>query len=446
MYRDAEQQIQNVISDIPGAIRYILEAEKAHPNRLDVCNGGAQSSTVQAPSNPFGQTLPSSTTMQNPFAQPTPSQPSGGAFGTPAALGQRPNPFGNAFSLPTETLRFGATPSNASGTTAFGQASNLGQNRSPFGMSSQNNAGTFGQPSVMGSRPNPFATNSAPQSAFGQSAGTAPSKTPGGIPFFDPFGTHTVTSNVSGASGSSNNADTSMSALESNPFGNAQPPPKTNPFGQPVPHGGSSNVLGFNPPQTAAQSSPFGSSAAQNSGLFGQNSTPSGKNPFLSGSQASTPAGRNPFGSAAPISNPLSPQSPLHHRTAMNSNDVGIQPSSSASTSAKTAYTNDPASHVPLSSYASKDSSGRLTMFKGRRVHYRDDTPGVQNSGGTWAKIWMPDGAPSYNKDTELNRESDAYKTPGLQEAYETARNSGIFNGGIIPLVPPLREWCAWDF
>ena len=89
-------------------------------------------------------------------------------------------------------------------------------------------------------------------------------------------------------------------------------------------------------------------------------------------------------------------------------------------------------------------------MFKGRPVQYRvlngeeKAVPVVQAPNGGIAKVWNPDGPPPFNPDTEAEKESE-YTAPVLQQWGQFA-NTGTFAGGMIPEVPPKREYCNWDF
>ncbi|RQM08310.1 hypothetical protein DH86_00003812, partial [Scytalidium sp. 3C] len=80
----AEQQIETVLRDIDGAISYIIDSEKTHPNRIDICRGGHLGDAI---SQPLGQP---STTANFPLAnrasvnmQPT----SGSSFGPTSGIG-----------------------------------------------------------------------------------------------------------------------------------------------------------------------------------------------------------------------------------------------------------------------------------------------------------------------------------------------------------------------
>ena len=104
--------------------------------------------------------------------------------------------------------------------------------------------------------------------------------------------------------------------------------------------------------------------------------------------------------------------------------------------------------HPRVESYSSRDATGALKMFKGKTVVQEvgkdgKPYPAVRNFDGTTLRIWFPDGPPMYYKDTEL---SDAAYDAETKAAYESFVGTGVFAGGIMPLLPPKREWCLFDF
>ncbi|KAG0647158.1 Nuclear pore AMO1 [Hyphodiscus hymeniophilus] len=365
-----------------GAIQYILDAKQKHPNRIDIVENSMAGRNHQnvfaerenpnrvefqpaiSSSNPFGHspTPPAPTLGQPAFGAP--SQPGGGAFGQPSALGSKPNPFA------------------ASAQPAFGQPA--------FGAPSQPGAGgVFGQPSAFGRKPSPF-TN--------QSSGT-----------LSPF----------------SNASTTFT----------QPPqPTPNPFAQPP-------SQPPNPFTQQAQQNPFGApSPAPNASFAAQSTQP---NP--SGS-AATSQTSNPFASAAPAS-----VNPFGGNVASNSNSFGATPQENAfqipAHAAAPAYqqdaTGDTTGHPPLTSYTTARPDGKLATFKGRTVVYQGDQPGFNGADGTWQRIWFPDGPPKINKDSEME---DAAYDDQLKAAYDKVRQTGSFENGVLPMIPPKQEWCLWDF
>jgi nucleoporin NUP42 len=82
-------------------------------------------------------------------------------------------------------------------------------------------------------------------------------------------------------------------------------------------------------------------------------------------------------------------------------------------------------------------------MFKGKLVVYKDGEAGMRNRDGTWEKIWFPNGPPVHYKATEMD--DDAY-TEDIKAAYLHLRETGGFQGGNMPFLPPKREWCLWNF
>lgn len=457
LHREAEQQIQNTLQNVDAAIQYILSSENEHPNRLDICRQGTiagQNSTI---ANPFSGSL-NSTGTTNPFVGPAPAAAS--PFGQPSALGQTTNPFGNAVqaapspfgqpaALGPKSNPFGQP---ASAATPFGQPSALGQKSTPFGQPPA--ATPFGQPSVLGPKPNAFGAPS--NNGFSVHADGA-----------NPFPSAQQTQGI-GSFGSSqpNNpfGAAPLPAQPPNPFGAPQQPPQpfgtaspapTNPFGattQPASNGG------FATQQPTVQN-PFASPPVAIPNPFGAPSQPNTTNPFSSQSQEgvaqSNVTGTNPFGAPVPpaivmgLSNTPNqatsfgaPPSPFSTQPANNNSNTGA----GGITGAQSPYSPEShTQHPALSSYATKQPDGRMTMFKGKQVQYiyKDGSPAVRNRDGGYEKIWFPNGPPPYNKDTEL---PEAVCDDDIQKSYEFARATGTFKDGIIPLIPPKREWCLWDF
>jgi nucleoporin NUP42 len=94
-------------------------------------------------------------------------------------------------------------------------------------------------------------------------------------------------------------------------------------------------------------------------------------------------------------------------------------------------------------------------MFKGRAVTYqlppglgnekKTPVPMVRQPDGSLAKVWFPDGPPVYNPDTEA-RDQSVYEKPEVVDSWRTFMAQGRFADGVMPEVPPRREWCTWDF
>jgi nucleoporin NUP42 len=91
-------------------------------------------------------------------------------------------------------------------------------------------------------------------------------------------------------------------------------------------------------------------------------------------------------------------------------------------------------------------------MFKGRPVAYQPlgkdegkEVPVIQNPDNSLAKIWFPDGAPAYTPDTEA-ADPSVYNDATVQHQWKAFMDTGTFAGGLMPEVPPKREFCAWNF
>ena len=141
LVNNAEQQIQTALNDLDGAVKYIINGEDEHPNRLDICKAKGATPTQPHASAPSQQ-------IQSTFGQPSRSAPDFGqpsassAFGGPSA-----NSFGQSFA-PTSTFgqpsattsTFGKpsapTFGQPSQPSAFGQASTLGPSTTSFGQPS----------------------------------------------------------------------------------------------------------------------------------------------------------------------------------------------------------------------------------------------------------------------------------------------------------------------
>ncbi|RSL64362.1 hypothetical protein CEP53_004101 [Fusarium sp. AF-6] len=489
LWTNAQQQMQNAVRNAQEAVQFIVSAENNHPNRQDICKERTEGA-------PFGEFIvgkrPKS--MLDVFTgQPhnqsslATSSPFGGgasagqsAFGQPSALGAKPSPFGApSFGQPsqpnTQGSAFGQPSQPGQGGSAFGQPSQLGQGGSAFGQASQT-APAFGQPSQPASA---FGQASQPTSAFGQTSALGAKPSPFGAPSFgqpsqpsaqgsafgqasqlgqkpNPFGAPTNTNNNASPFGSAGNNNNAPAA---NPFGapssgfaNNQ---NSSPFGstnnnQPANSGFSSfgkpsqGALPFGQQQNApAASSGFASAnqaPAQNANNpFGQPSQPQ-PNGFAShnNQQASNPFGQpsqpNPFGqpSATPAgANPFASGQPQAPKPAAAASSGGPYPPNSSK------------QHPPIESYSSKGMDGRLTMFRGKPVTYKDNLPGIRDFDGTWRRIWFPDGPPGYSKDTELPPEQYDDKSKAQWMAFA---QKGEFEGGVMPELPPPRECTLWNF
>ncbi|KAH6845672.1 hypothetical protein B0I37DRAFT_380834 [Chaetomium sp. MPI-CAGE-AT-0009] len=454
LHQNAQQQIQHTLSNVPMAIQYIVEAGKNHPNRIDVCKGAeggaAPGAAFGGSTNAFQQPTPPA----NPFGAPAAPATTGGAFGQPAALGQKPNPFGApapaaAFGQPAQPAASGfgqPTPSafgqpaalggssafggSAQPTGAFGQTSTLGAKPNPFGAPAQT-AGPafgqsgFGQPAALGVKPNPFGAPTGGGGAFSSASQPAPANNPFGQPAQQPQQAQSAPSPF-GQPGNSQPA--------ANPFGQpAGQPAAANPFGQPA----------------AAPANPFGQPPQQQQQQQPQPAT----NPF--GAPAATAAPVNPFAQPA-TSSPFGAPAVTTTAAAPAPNPFG-QPSTSATgptpagASGTGPYGPDATrQHPDISTYSARNPDKTLRMFKGKPVLYEELKPGakpvpvLRNFDGSMVRIWMPNGAPAYTTQTEA--EPEKYQDPTVMQQWKAFVETGRFAGGVMPEVPPKREFCAWDF
>jgi nucleoporin NUP42 len=386
-----------VLNNVDAAIEFIISAEKEHPNRIDICH--ASTSGPASTSNPFNQG--SSTTS-------FPSQ-------------SQSNPFGTS-TQPTNSPAFG-TPSTAAPTGAFGQPSALGQKPNPFGRTAPafgaptqpGTTGSFGRPSVLGQKPNPFGAPTG-----GSAVGALNSAT---TPFSSFAGTASAFSQLQ-----------PQQQQTANPFGA--------PLNPPIPSS-------FPPSSQPAQQNPFAQKSTQNSSAFSSQNPPSQQSPFgTTPTQLGAPSSVlvNTFeqtaASQATAPNPFSPSqlpatgNPLDVRQSGNV----PQPLINGSTSVGP---NGSLQQPSLEGYSNKAIGGRLNMFKGMRVVYKEDEAGYNARDGTWQKIWFPQGAPAPCKDTEMD---DSEYDESIKTAYMHLHQSRSFQGGAIPMIPPRREWCMFDF
>ncbi|KAI1123332.1 hypothetical protein F5Y10DRAFT_252027 [Nemania abortiva] len=450
LYNQAEQQIRAILGNLDGAIDFILAAENNQPNRIDICRqntlpGGTTG--VFSKTN-FGDATTNTNVNQNPFStntQPNPFSSGGGGgggptFGQPSTLGQKPNPFG-----PPAAPQFGQPSQMGAAAPAFGQPSQMGAAAPAFGQPSQMGASApaFGQPSAMGQRPNPF---SAPSAA-------APSPFSNvGQPTFGQPSTMGQTANPFGA----------PAAAPANPFSQPSAPASgASPFAL-VSGGANSSASPFGQP---AASNPFAQPAASKDvSMDASTPGPAPNNPF--GQPPSTSAGFGPqiqpptvnpgtgfpAATSSPFGAPQKPAHPLQNVLNQAPQNAGVKPGPYAPGSAK--------QHPPPESYISKAANGQITAFRGRPVVYKwkvgdryqdqapenptldQQIPGFRKPDGSWCKILFPNGPPSYNKDTEP--EASRY-TDKIKEAYFQMATTGRFQGDI-PEVPPMREDCIWMF
>jgi nucleoporin NUP42 len=91
-------------------------------------------------------------------------------------------------------------------------------------------------------------------------------------------------------------------------------------------------------------------------------------------------------------------------------------------------------------------------MFKGKPVSYeviskndKKEVPVIKSFGGAVTKIWFPDGAPNFTRETEA-ADPRVYDDVTVQQQWAAFLQTGTFAGGLMPEVPPKRDFCSWDF
>lgn len=249
LLNNAERQVWTVLNDINGAIQYVIDGEKQHPNRLDIVQGALpQQPQLQ------GNNYPNSTSGQI------------SAFGNKSS----------GASLPRPSTSFGQPSAPA---FSFGQPSALGPPKSVFGQPTS----TFGQPAGL-SQPGGGILGQAPSSVptFAQQIENSPfGQVRGGFPV----------------------AGTTVSGpQQANPFGQAAPPQSSNPFGQ-QPSIGNPPVNSFGQ-SASANPNPFGLAGnAQNPTTSNQRAGPSGtfNQPISQAGRTGIPSTTITKGSATPV-------------------------------------------------------------------------------------------------------------------------------------------------
>ena len=413
LVNNAEQQIQTALNDLDGAVKYIINGEDEHPNRLDICKAKGAKPTQPHPSAP-SQHIPS-TFGQSSYSAPAFGQPSASsAFRGPSAnsLGQSFPPTSTFGQPSTSTSTFGKPSAPMFGQpsqpSALGQASRLGLPTISFGQPSS----TFGKPSIptptfgQSSAPGPFGASQQQLNAFEKPSGPNPVPQPSATaknPFDQPL-----------APTQSSTFGQPSTLPQPSAFGR-QPTSNPSPaFGQPARSGATS---GFSQTSTA----PANPLAPSTTATFGQPSTAI-PNAFGQRKPSTSNQPVPSFGQSFGHSNSTKPSTNL----ASDRTDVRIK------------------SEQAMSSVRmQKDSQDKITSWKGMPVEYFEDEPCYKGNDGNWQRIWFPDGRPVFKKTVDLPDEAydEATKTN-----YQHLREAGTFKDGIMPILPPKREWCNWDF
>ncbi|KAK4960272.1 hypothetical protein LTR10_003166 [Elasticomyces elasticus] len=450
----AQQQAQTILHDLDSALKYVIDGEHVHPNRLDmvVKDSGKPASTTggfgqpSQPSGGFGQPSQPSGSFGKPsstsggFGQPSSVGGSTSAFGGLPGLGQKPSPFG--------------APTQPAAMSGFVQAA-----KPAFGQPSQATSGpTFGAPSQPAAAGNAFGAASAmnapkpsfgqpSQPAFGQSAfGQAPKSTFGAPS--QPTGTSPFASSQPAQAQSNPFA---ANAGQASPFAQAaQSGPTVSPFAPPNVANG--QVNGFGAPSGPAAANPFAAKPATST--FGAPSQPNGG----SGGFGQPSAPTNGFGAAAPArTESISMFSPVQPSPTTNgASAFGGFGTPAANGNAAAAAVQANGTIVPgkqsTASYTTRGPDGKsLSAWKGQPVTYdREQTPWApyftNGQTGKQERVWHPDGAPD-RPNPYAEAEPEIYVGDlgaVLKEVYDYVNQKEEFKD-LVPEVPPKREWVRWD-
>ena len=492
LWSKAEAAMTDVANNADKILQFMEGAEKKHPSRFDFCRFDGTK-----PIDEFSKELESTDSSgssgfaQNPFGQPSSAS---GVFGTPATkFGQPPAPsaFGSpsfgqssqpvAFGQPT--MSFGQASATgfgrpALGSTGFGQPS-FGQPSKPavaFGQPSQTST-TFGQPSqpvsIFGPPVQPVLGFGQPSAPTGPKLFNAPTATSG---FGQPSQPTSIFSNQPSQAGMTFGKQESSIA-----FGKSAQPTS---FGQPPAFGQPSQPTAgiFGQPSQPPTISSFGAPSVPTP-LFGQTSKSQPVNPFAK--PATSTSGFGQRGQPANITGfgqTLQPNPdtygtfgqpangvPLPNNTSSNGKGARL---GSASNTAHPLINKPPAAlhyteTIPPGTKSINPLTKRLEMYKGRQVQYSDKLhapPGDKSEvpypcyerpdGQGWERVWFPEG--DEEKDVvNLTREgkvgdlvpqeSGSYNE-GVIEEYRYLFENGRWKDGRMSRIPPMREWCIYDF
>lgn len=96
-----------------------------------------------------------------------------------------------------------------------------------------------------------------------------------------------------------------------------------------------------------------------------------------------------------------------------------------------------------ISSYTTRDASGRLATWKGQRVQYDDQGRACyKRQNGGLERIWFPDGPPPAQK---VNTMGEMQYPEGLVNIYQNVKESMSFQGDAVPELPPTIDMTRWD-
>ena len=255
--------MQTILGDVDGAITYVIEGAKTHPNRIEVCKGLAGSGPGQAAqfgtSRLGGPVVVQSSAFGSPSPLPGVQSASPSSFGQPSTFGQPSSTFGqpSAFGRPPSTTFSQPTITPNQPSSTFGQpSSSFGRPTTSFGQPSS----TFGQPSL---------GNATPASAYAQPSAFGSTK-PAPSTFGQPTGFGSTQQSLSSFGQPSRAFSQAPAAVppQSTFFGQPSQSTQTSGFGQPARVGSANN---FGQPTNSAPLKPFSKPApSATNGTFGQ--------------------------------------------------------------------------------------------------------------------------------------------------------------------------------
>ena len=422
LYNNSEQQIQTVLSDLDGALKYITDATNQHPNRLDICKAkGGDLSQVEQQSAPF-QSRGASSNIGSAFGKPSFGQPSAPAFGQPS-FGQAAAPtpaFGQPATLGQKPTVFGQ-PSNLSSAPTFGQASMpapFGQPSAaaPFGTKQVQPTSAFGQtstPSFFGQASQaakPFgAQEPQQQPAFGQQSSSFGQQPPTGPRASGVFGQKPTlaSSNPFEKAPSTTSAFSQPTTASTNVFGKPETPQTANAFGKNSASLPAANPFGSR--DSASSLGTFGQAKKTSAPAFGQPATPSATNVFTKPEEK-----------------------PPAQATTTNAAPSATQANKAAPTNAK--FETD------------REGKRKLLSWQGKKVTYVGEDPCIKNPGdGGWQRIWFPEGPPTFTSKTQEYPDGFVPDT-ALRENFQHFFQHGVGVDGLIPEMPPPRDMISWNF
>ncbi|KAK5075545.1 hypothetical protein LTR51_003946 [Lithohypha guttulata] len=392
---------------------------------------------------------------QNAFSPPQTNQPATiSAFGQTSSLGQ--NSSSSPFVKPSASAFSGKPPLSSGFETQTAGASPF----SSTGMSgTTSNASPFSSAAPTTNATSPFSSNNNNASPFGGNNKPSPF---GGNNNASPFGGNNTSSPQFGRSGFGQQQQLSAPA-----FGRPSQPqqqPQASPFGQ------------ISQSQATPMSAPFGQQAQQpgfGQSPFGTQQQSQNQSPFGTSipSQASQPQqGQNPspFGQTIPAQNPFGG---VQNGSMSEAPPSTVSQAGSVAQSSASKPTGKPVQPLHYSQTLPNippqfRPDGKLSTYRGRPVQYDQRfRPTIEGEevldaelpiyprpdGKGLERVWFPQGAAEASVQRlvrallDISLPDDQLSDTDKAE-YARFFETGRFEAGRVPLVPPLRGWIDYDF